>query len=87
MSDNKQVRLVASQNIELKEQLEEKDTEIQKQKDLLAQCQKKNEELKAQAGDAATAFVMMTREITEPLQEEINKLKARIKELEAELNK
>jgi len=84
-SDNKQVRLVANQNLELKEQLKEKDQEIQRQKDLVIECEKKNEQLQAQAGMAAESFVEMIQGATKALQEENNTLKERVKELESQL--
>ncbi|MCK4999542.1 MAG: hypothetical protein KAS23_08400 [Anaerohalosphaera sp.] len=85
--NDRQVRLIVNENIELKEQLQAKDREIQHQKDLLADCQKKNETIVSQSNDAATGFIVMLQESTKALQMENNALKQRIKELEAKTNK
>ena len=46
--------LIANENIELKSQLKQKDKEIAKQKELLAECQKEKAELKKQLLEKTT---------------------------------
>ena len=87
LSDNKQVRLVANENLELKELLKEKDQEIQRQKDLVSKGEKENQKLQAQSLKAGDSFITMIQEATKMLQEENKLLKERVKELESQLNK
>ncbi len=90
---NRRARLVGNENLKLKKQLklcdkeiEKRDDEIQKQKDLLAQCQKEKAEIDEQAGDTNIKLLKILRDTSkkvDELTEENQKLKETIKELEA----
>ena len=84
--NDRQVRLIVNENIELKEQLKAKDKEIDHQKDLLADCEKKSKKIAKQSDAASIGFVEMLRESTKLLQDENTALKQRIKKLEAKTN-
>ncbi len=83
---NRRARLVGNENLKLKKQLKLCDEEIEKQKDLLAQCQKEKAEIDKQAGDTGIKLLKIlgdTSKKVDELTEENQKLKETIKELEA----
>jgi hypothetical protein len=90
VKNDKQARLVAqkqaqkikSMDVKHKEQVELLNKDIVAQKDLLAQCEKKNATLKVQVNKGAEGFMEMITEMTKSLREENAVLKAKIAELE-----
>lgn len=84
----KRAKLVGNQNIELKKQLELKDAEIQKQKDLFAQKEQEFADTQEKAGDTTLKLmqnIIQTSQLNETLSAENLKLKEKIKQLEAKL--
>ncbi|MHC4069412.1 MAG: hypothetical protein ACYS18_04405 [Planctomycetota bacterium] len=90
LSEAKRDRLVALENMELKEELKERENEIAEQKELLADCIEEKETLvemdkqnmESIMGDL---FVSLTEENTR-LVEENQELTARVAELEEQLS-
>ena len=74
---DKRARLVANQNLQLKKQLQEKDREIQRQKDLVIECENSMEAQQQQHGRAAEGTIRMMRSLVEK--------EAQVKQLEAQL--
>ena len=85
---DKQVRLVANQNLGLKKQLQEKDAEIERQKGLVVDCQTAKEEQNLAHERSAEGMINIMKSISqqatqiEQLTAENEQLKARIAELE-----
>lgn len=85
-SEIKRAKLIGSENIQLKKQLELKDKEIQQFKDLMAKRQEENTLALKQSGDTHADLLKSMVEIAqelEALQEENVKLKAQIEELKS----
>ena len=73
----KKSRLVATENQQLKEQLQQREQEIEKQKELVAKCQKEKEVLR-ESVNRSTSVLM------EHFTVENEALKARVEELQKE---
>lgn len=85
-SEIRRAKLVGSENIQLKKQLELKEKEIQEQKDLLAKYQSDTVKAIDEAGDANLKVLQMLAETSkknEALHEENLRLKAQLEELKA----
>lgn len=102
LSSTKMARIVAAENIQLKKQLQQRDSEIEKlkeqhdnelrkQEELLAKCRKEKKALEEQlAGkfeDQINEFFKTVAEESEKLDEENRKLKAQIEKLKTKLEK
>lgn len=77
---------LANENMQLKEQLEQRDKEIEKQKELLAKCLQEKEVLKENSqknirGQVESILVVVMEENVK-LREENDKLKTQIEQLE-----
>ena len=86
-TQDKRAMLVGSENLELKQKLQSSSREIQKQKDLLAECEKQNVELQQQSTEAAVGLMELLSESEKKVQaltEENARLKETIKQLEVE---
>ena len=94
LPSSKKTRLIVNENMNLKEQLHDRDTQIQTlqaklqtQKNLLEKCQKENNSLKMQKQKDSEAFMMkilMSADTEkQDLKNQIKTLKEKIKELEA----
>lgn len=84
----RRAKLVGNENIELKKQLELKDEEIQRQKDLLTRKEKDFAEAQNQAGEATLKLMQNLVETSQQntvLAAENLQLKEQIKQLEARL--
>lgn len=94
--DTKKSRLIAAENMQLKKDLEECQKEIEKQKELLEQCEQAKKDIEEQSakniedlfddifGDVLKESQVL-REENEELREEIEQLKMEIMELKREL--
>ncbi len=69
---DKRARLVANQNLQLKKQLQEKDREIQRQKDLVTECQATMEAQQQQHERAAIGMVGIMKSLMEKQQQPDN---------------
>jgi DNA anti-recombination protein RmuC len=85
----KKSRLIADENWQLKEQLEQKNREVEKHKQLLDKCaQEKNalqEQIRGKIDDKVSEVLDIFSETLKPLQEENEELKAQIEKLQKEL--
>ena len=89
LSNPKKARLVADENIRLQKQLEQRDDEIEKQRELLEKCLQEKNALEKMAheniqGMRDNAFKGLIEE-SKKLRQENEQLKARIAQLEEEL--
>lgn len=85
-SSMRQARLVANENLELKEELKDRDSQIKTQERLLAECEQKiseKEEAAHKSGVELLELMMVEVEKSTKLAKENEELKARIKELES----
>ena len=80
--DIKQARLIAAENSQLKEQLQQCSDQLQKQKDLVTQC---NNEKEAIAEKYDTQMKQQVNEVFTVVIEENAKLKAEIETLNAKI--
>lgn len=84
-STTKKSKVIAAENIELKNELAQQDNEIQRQKDLLEQCQQQNETLKEQAKknmqDQLNAVLSGVVKQNSDLKQKIKALEEQLKEL------
>lgn len=80
-ADNRRARLVANENIELKKQLALKEKEIQKQKNLLAKCQK---DMVKEAEQVSVSVVKLMQQLV-AIGKENQQLKVKNKELEEKI--
>jgi len=82
---DKKARLIATENIELKEQIKQLDKEIEKQKNLVKQCEGDKEVLKGQLDggmqDMMSGVLESIVQENKSLQEENAKLKTQIEQL------
>ena len=81
---------LANENMQLKEQLEQRDKEVEKQKGLIAQCLQEKEDLGEQIQESIkglTENALKDFEENIKLREENAKLKVQIEQLEKELKK
>ncbi|MHC4790041.1 MAG: hypothetical protein ACYS8Y_01165 [Planctomycetota bacterium] len=87
----KRSRLVAIENVQLKKELEQRDKEIEKQKELVEKCQQEKKVLKKQLdGDIQEQLDGMLTDVMDKnaeLHEENEKLKVEIEQLKEELQK
>ena len=84
----RKAKLVGDENIRLKNQIEAKDAEIQKQKDLLAEKDTEIAKVKQQSGDSSLKIMqhlVQGEKAVKELTAENEQLKAKIKQLEAKL--
>lgn len=81
VSGGKKSRLIAAENIKLKKQLELRDTEIENQKKLLAECRQEKEEIIEESKKRdATFLTFFTRENNQ-LKSQVEELKKKVEEL------
>ena len=94
LPSSKRTRIIANENITLKEQLNDRDTQIQTlqgqlktQKNLLEKCRQKNKSLKAQRqkeGEELMMQILMSADTEkQDLKNQVKTLKEKIKQLEA----
>ncbi|MBA7712785.1 hypothetical protein ES703_121775 [subsurface metagenome] len=87
--DTKRSRLIATENIRLKKELEQRDKEIKKQEKLLEKCLQERDTWKAKAQqniqEQVDSILTVVMEKNKELREENEGLKVQIKELKAEL--
>ena len=84
LGQTKRARLVANENLELKEHLRLRDKEIQKQKDLLAKCRQKSLDIEKKTGESTIKLMEIlseTGKTAEKLTAENQLLKAEIAKL------
>ncbi len=98
LPSSKKARLIANENMNLKEQIKNRDTQIrslhaqlQTQKNLLEKCQKENNSLNMQRqkdGEALMKQILMSADTEkQDLKNQIKTLKQKIKQLEAKAAK
>lgn len=83
----RQARLVANENLELKEELKDRDEKIKNHERLLAECEQKisaTEEAVHKSSVELLELMMVEVKKSTKLAKENEELKARIKELESE---
>lgn len=87
--DTKRSRLIATENIRLKEELEQRDEEIKKQEKLLEKCLQERNTWKAKAQqniqEQVDSVLTVVMEKNKELRKENEGLKAQIEKLKAEL--
>ncbi|AQT69399.1 hypothetical protein STSP2_02588 [Anaerohalosphaera lusitana] len=83
----RQARLVASQNMQLKAQLEQKDAEIANLQEELEDCRGQIAKMEEASAAAAGNMMEMIKSSTESLTKQNIELRAKVKELEAKLAK
>ncbi|MBW8036127.1 MAG: hypothetical protein FVQ79_10980 [Planctomycetes bacterium] len=81
---NEQTRLIASENIELNKQFAKKEKEIEAQKELLADCQKKNAKLEKKLKKASAGQCLEIKELLADCQKKNAKLEKRLKKTSAD---
>ncbi|MBN1457408.1 MAG: hypothetical protein JW912_06125 [Sedimentisphaerales bacterium] len=83
---DKRVRLIANQNLELKKQLQEKDREIDRQKELVADCQAAKEQQKQTYDRSTEGLFQIVRSVSQQT-EQIKQLTDENEQLKAEIAK
>lgn len=91
VSNAKQERLIADENMQLKKQLEQKDTELQKQASLLEKCEKEKTFLKDRSREANRDLLEKVMgnisEREKVTRQENESLKLQVEELKKQLEK
>jgi dynactin complex subunit len=84
-SDSRQTRLLADENVRLKDQIQKQEVQIAKLTKDLQQCGKEETKTREDAGKSVTFIIEQTKAQTAKLDDENTKLKAQVEKLESEL--
>ena len=80
----RKARLIAAENMQLKNTIEEMQEQLKEQKKLLADCKEKKEELRQQSAQNVGKAMDIFQDMTEKIQEENKQLKAELKRLKGQ---